>query len=251
MKKFTKLALSTLVAMSVLPSAQAETFWSDNSFSLLQGKEHSDFYSDSADNTVITLEHASGHNWGGLFMFMDRTEKNDTPDNTNTIYGEISPDISLSYLTGAELKAGPIKDVYLSGTYEYGGGATGQDDNYLYGLGLGWDVPGFKYFKTKFLYSANESIDNDYLLSVVWGYKLPIDAVDVSFDGYLDWSSAADDHESDFHFNPQLLLNVSPYLGMTKSKLEVGFEYSYWNNKYGSAFLADESVWSIMAKYHL
>ncbi|MCU4676021.1 hypothetical protein N7931_10285 [Catenovulum sp. 2E275] len=251
MKTLPKLVLSSVLATSVLPAAQAEVFWSDNSFSWLHGENHSDFYSDSAENTVITLEHASGHNWGGLFMFMDRTEKNDTADNTNTIYGEISPDVSLSYLTGSELKFGPINDVYLSGTYEYGGGATGQDDNYQYGFGLGWSVPGFKYVKTRFLYSANESTENDLMLSVVWGSVLPIDAVEISFAGYIDWSTAESDHESDFHFNPQLLLNVSPYLGMTKSKLEVGFEYSYWNNKYGSAFLADESVWSIMAKYHL
>ncbi|WAJ69826.1 DUF5020 family protein [Catenovulum adriaticum] len=247
---FKPLLISAIVSSAFFSvAAVAKPIWSDNSISFLHGQNHSDFYSDNSEQNVVTLEHVSGYNWGGLFLFVDRTEKKDTPSGfqTYSTYGEIAPDISLSYLTGSELKWGAIKDVTLSGTYEFGG----QIDNYLYGVGVDWDLPYFNRFSSKLYYASNDVTKNDIQLTLTWGYQLPIDSVEVTFDGYLDWSSARSDHKSDFHFNPQLLVNISPMVGLTNSKLEVGFEYSYWNNKYGLDILEDESVFSLMAKYHL
>ncbi|MCU4674364.1 DUF5020 family protein [Catenovulum sp. 2E275] len=249
--KFKTLLSFACMASSVVGAETviAKPIWSDNSISLLHGENHSDFYSDSSEQNVVTLEHISGYKWGGVFFFLDRTEKKDAPTGfaKYDTYGEISPDISLSYLTGSELKFGAVKDVTLSATYEFGG----QMDNFLYGVGLNWDFAAFKHFSSKLYYAANDTTKNDVQLTLVWGYQLPLEAIEVSFDGYLDWSSARSDHKADFHFNPQLLVNLSPYIGLTDSKLEAGFEYSYWKNKYGLDILEDESVFSLMVKYHL
>ncbi len=248
-KGLVRASLFSAVGLFASSSLSAAPLWSDNSISLLQGNNHVDFYSESSEQSVITLEHVSGYVWGGVFFFIDRTEKQDVPAgvDSDTTYGEISPDLSLSYLTGYDFKIASIKDVQIATTYEFGG----QMDNYLYGIGVDWDLPLFNRFSSKLYYVDNDFTKSDIQLTLTWGYSLPLESVEISFDGYLDWSSARSDHQNELHFNPQLLVNVSPYIGLTNSKLEIGFEYSYWHNKYGVAALTDESVFSLMAKYHL
>ncbi|WP_017446790.1 outer membrane protein OmpK [Gayadomonas joobiniege] len=239
-------ALTTICTLFASTGVHSEILWSDNSFSLLYGYEHVEPIDDSSDQRVLTFEHASGHDWGEFFMFFDRTTYRELTNDNNATYGEIAPDLSLTYLTGESLSAGPLKDVFISGNYEYGD----NFDNYLYGVGASWSIPGFKYAKSMLYYANNELTDDDIQLTLVWGYQLPIDGLEVSFDGYMDWSSAEADHASELHFNPQLLLNLSPLVGLQKNKLQAGIEYSYWRNKYGLDFLDSESVVSAMVKFH-
>lgn len=239
-------AISVLCTAFATTGVHGEIFWSDNSFSLLSGFEHVEPDDASSDQRVLTFEHASGHDWGEFFMFFDRTHYQKQSGDNNATYGEISPDLSLSYVSGSQLSYGPLKDVFISGNYEY----ADNFDNYLIGVGASWDIPAFKYAKSMLYYANNELTENDIQLTLVWGYQLPIDAVEVSFDGFMDWSSGESDHASELHFNPQLLVNVSPLIGLTKNTLQAGFEYSYWRNKYGLDFLKDESVFSAMVKFH-
>ncbi|MCG8610261.1 MAG: hypothetical protein MI864_06965, partial [Pseudomonadales bacterium] len=107
------------------------------------------------------------------------------------------------------------------------------------------------FFKTNISYSVNDNVKDDIQLNVGYGVPFSLGEVDFMFDGYIDWSSAESDHASDFHFNPQLRVDVGKFVGITKSKLEVGFEYSYWNNKYGVKSSDTESAFSAIVKYHL
>lgn len=73
---FKPLLISAIVSSAFFSvAAVAKPIWSDNSISFLHGQNHSDFYSDNSEQNVVTLEHVSGYNWGGLFLFVDRTEK--------------------------------------------------------------------------------------------------------------------------------------------------------------------------------
>jgi nucleoside-specific outer membrane channel protein Tsx len=250
----TKIAI-TLSLLCLANSVSAETLWSDNSISYLKNVD--DFQVlENDDVDVITFEHASGHNWGDVFFFVDRitASKDSNNGKYEETYGEASARLSLSYVTGNKLAIGPIKDLFIAGTYEHD---TGNSDgfgfgfnNQLLGFGAAWDVKGFNYLDSNVYYANNDDTDNDYQLTVAWGYPIAIGDHDVMVDGFFDWSSAADDHKADFHFNPQVRLDVGKYFGKAKF-FEVGIEYSYWHNKFGINGIDNENTVSAIVKVHL
>ena len=246
-----KTLLATTLAAGTMFSAssQAEMYWSDNSISLLYGDQYAVI---EEEQSVMTIEHASGHNWGSAFFFMDRLIGETGSKET---YSELSPRFSLSALTGEKLSFGAVKDVFIATTYESGVNSSGfAQDNYLYGVSADWDAPGFAFLQTSVYYADNENVDDDEQLTIAFGVPFSIGSLDMMFDGYLDWSTKQDDHAEDIHFNPQLKANVGKYLGITKSKLEMGIEYSYWKNKFGLKDLpidTDENAVSAIIKFHL
>jgi hypothetical protein len=46
------------------------------------------------------------------------------------------------------------------------------------------------------------------------------------------------------------LIDISQLIGLKSSKLEVGLEYLYWHNKFGSPVLPEENAMSLMLKWH-
>ncbi|NVK44195.1 MAG: DUF5020 family protein [Oceanospirillaceae bacterium] len=238
-----KKAVSVLVAACSLPlatPAAAELYWSDFSLSYLHGTEY-EVIAPNGKMDTVTFEHASGHSWGDTFLFVDRL----MPDNADSeTYGEFSPRLSLSSLSGHSLSLGPLKDVLLSGTWEFGE----SFDNYLYGLGFALNVPGFQYFNLN-LYRANNDLwDNDDQLTLTWGFPFSLGTADFLIDGFLDWSSASNSNASEMNFTPQLKWNAGKHLGFQKP-LYAGIEYSYWNNKFGIQDKVERNA-SLLLKWH-
>lgn len=69
---------------------------------------------------VFTLEHASGHNWGDVFIFADRIDAkpdNNAPTHKQT-YAEVSARLSLDYAFGFTFDSDILKDTYLAATWE-------------------------------------------------------------------------------------------------------------------------------------
>lgn len=251
------LSRTLLVASGLVVSSMtsAQTIWSSNSLTYL--KNTSDFEVLTNDDiNVFTLEHASGHNWGDAFMFVDRIDAKadeNAPTHKET-YGEVSARLSLSYAFDSKVAYGPLKDVFIAGTYEHASisepnFSTGFD-NYLIGVGTSWEIPGFAFFGADVYQANNELTDNDTQLTITYGYPITMGEHKVMIDGYIDWSSSADDHAADFHFNPQVRLDVGNYFGKPNA-VEVGIEYSYWHNKFGIAGIDDESVVSAIVKVFL
>lgn len=245
-----KTLLATCIAASFSPVAHAEKFFGGSSISLLYSDQYEAFGPSQRTDTVFTFENVTAHNWGGTFLFFDRNQGQGSNSGDDGIYGEFSPTLSLGWATGKDLGFGPIKDIHLAATYEYGGGTN--VNNYLSGFGLKWDVPGFAYLSTNFLYANNEQTKNDLQLNVNWGLPFEVASAKFLFDGYIDWSSAESDHKSDFHFNPQFKLDVGDLVGGDAGVLYAGIEYSYWNNKYGlgDAVMDTESAVSALVKFH-
>ena len=135
-KTLLTLAGATLLSMS----AQAEQFWADNSISVLQG---SDYEFTDTKVTTTTLEHVSGHSWGGVFLFVDR--HNST--NHNETYAEVSPKFTLVKMDGI------VSSINAAFTYEYGAidnqFFSASFDNYLYGVGADLNIPGLNFNKEK------------------------------------------------------------------------------------------------------
>lgn len=246
MKK-TLLTLAVASAFSI--SAQAEQFWSDNSISVLQGSDY-EFNKENEESnlTTMTLEHASGHSWGGVFAFVDRHVAGDFQET----YAEVSPSFKLAKMDGV------VSSINAAFTYESGsttGGVT--QDNYLYGVGADLKIPGMDFASATVYYVANRvgtdfgtTASNDKQITLTYG----VSSGNLALDGYIDYSF--DNNEDDgafnvdsFHFNPQITYNLGPALG-TSNKVKLGVEYSYWDNQFGQEAL-DQNAVSLILKAHL
>ncbi|GGB81222.1 ion channel protein Tsx [Marinobacterium zhoushanense] len=234
----TKTAACILTGALLSTTVSAEQLWSDFSLSYLNGSEYE---VGDDDRQVVTVEHASGHSWGDNFFFLDRL-KSSNGDTEH--YFELSPRLSLGYLTNSELSFGPVKDLLLAGTWESGEGF----DNYLAGVGVSLDVPGFRYFNVNLYHVNNELKDNDRQLTLTWGLPFELGSAEFLYDGFLDWSTEESDHAAEMNFTSQLKWNAGKLFG-TKAPVYVGVEYAHWNNKFGINGV-DERSPSLLLKWH-
>jgi len=230
--------MCALCCAAVSTGASAKQLWSDFSLSYVKGSQ---FEVVDPDQQTITVEHASGHNWGDTFFFVDRQESDDGDTST---YFEFSPRLSLGYVTGADLSLGLVKDVFLAGTWESGDGF----DNYMAGVGVSLDLPGFQYANANIYQVNNDSTSDDVMLTLTWGIPFSISDAEFLYDGFIDWSTEEDDHASETNFTSQLKWNAGKLIG-TASPVYVGIEYSHWTNKYGIEG-ADERNPSLLLKWH-
>lgn len=218
--------------------AQAEMYWSNFSLSYLQGDKYE---VGDESRQVLTVEHASGHNWGDNFFFMDHlTYDDDTVSN----YFELSPRLSLSYVSGSKMSAGILKDVFIATTWEGGD----SFNNYLYGLGVALNLPGFKYFGINLYQVNNDLWDDDEQVTFTWGVPFTLGSAEFLYDGFLDYSTSSDTNEAEMNFTSQLKWNAGKLVG-TKAPFYIGVEYAYWTNKYGIDGV-DEKNPCLLVKWH-
>ena len=142
---------SLMLAGSLLGGAPAVAGdllqWQTNSLTYLWGKN---FQVNPSIQQTLTFEHADSWKYGDNFFFLDRIFYNGKEDGNvgpNTYYGEFTPRLSLGKIFGQKFEFGPIKDVLLAMTYEFGEGDT---EAYLIGPGFDLDVPGFDFVQLNF-----------------------------------------------------------------------------------------------------
>ena len=235
--------------------------WQDNSLTYLNGI---DFKVDPPKQQTVTFEHASGWSVGDLFVFVDgikyNTEATNGAGDGHTFYGEISPRLSLGKISGADLSFGPIKDVLLAATYEFG---EDDVDSYLLGPAVDLNIPGFDYFQLNTYLRTTDGRrdgDNVWQITPVWSYTIPVGDSDLVIDGFMDWVVDNDDsYHANLHFNPQIKYDLAKAMGWGK-RFYVGVEYDYWSDKYGiddNGFVGseilggtDQSAISLLAKAH-
>ncbi|GLK91808.1 outer membrane protein OmpK [Pseudomonas turukhanskensis] len=251
--------ISLMLAGGMLVAGQSMAddllLWQDNSLTYLNGI---DFKVDPPKQQTVTFEHASGWSFGDLFVFVDGIKFNTDATNNvgdgHTYYGEISPRLSFGKVTGTDLSFGPIKDVLLAATYEFG-----EDDNesYLLGPAVDLNIPGFDYFQINTYYRETDGKRDGsgvWQVTPVWSYTVPVGNSDVVIDGFMDWVVDNDDsYHANLHFNPQIKYDLAKGLGLGK-KFYVGVEYDYWSDKYGiqdtQAFTTNQSAISLLLKAH-
>ena len=165
---------------------------------------------------MVTFEHASGHTWGGTFLFIDRLMSRDSEFGNDAMYGEFSINPTLTK------PGGFVKEVYAATQWEFGSGDNGSGgdasdgnsfNNYLVGVGVNLAVPKASYFNVVLyrrfnddqtldanlpidssnfptLRSVGQSRDDNMQLSVVWRFDFA--GGKVRFDGFLDAVTAFD-----------------------------------------------------------
>jgi len=219
-------------------SVSAEMQWSNFSLTFMKG---SNYEVGDSDRTVFTAEHTSAHSWGDNFFFIDRLN---SKDGTTESYFELAPRLSLGAFIDDGLAFGPINDILIASTWEAGQGF----DNYLYGVGLNINVPGFQYVGLNFYQVSNDLIDDDQQVTLTWGLPFSIGSAEFIYDGFVDWSSAESDHAAEMNFTSQLKWNVGKLVGI-ESAVYVGVEYVNWTNKFGIEGV-DEHNPNLMAQWH-
>ena len=244
---FTKLALATTMTVTA-GAASAETFFYDNSVSVLYGQ---DYEVGDSDRAVVTFEHFSAHSWGDIFVFADRLmdqgkdNEQNLGDGTET-YIEVAPRFKVS-----DFDAGFVKNVYVATTWEM----SEAEDNLLVGLGTDFNVPGFQNLSLNAYQRLNDNYENNYQTTLVWGVPFAIAGQNFMFDGFWDWATATDEDNkaATSNFTYQLKWDAAQALG-TDNKVYVGIEHATWDNKFAiehsSGFDTKENVVSALVKVH-
>jgi len=258
-----RIASSLLLGSSLLATLPAHAgewlLWHGESLTYLYGK---DFKVNPDIQQTITFEHANKWKYGDTFMFVDKifyNGKADASKGVTTYYGEFSPRLSFGKIFDHKLAFGPVKDVLLAMTYEFGEGDT---ESYLIGPGFDLDIPGFDYFQLNFYQRTTDGSragDNVWQITPVWSYTIPVGSSDILIDGFMDWVVDNDEnrrgeYHANLHFNPQVKYDLGKALHLGDKQLYVGFEYDYWKNKYGikdsDGFTTDQNTASFLVKVH-
>lgn len=266
--------------------AEGAFLWQDTSLSYLYGSnfQRMNFNGEEQrSQSTFTLENASGWTWGDTFFFLDYIDADnsqargsnfgnlDIDEKNNFYYMEFSPRVSLSWLTGQDLSVGPIKDVKAAFTYEKGNGGPGTE-NYLYGIGLDWDAPGFAFLQTNlYRVKINNNIFFDHdgqasdkgngyttQLTVAGAYPFAIGDQSFVVDGYVDWRAPSKDAgtQTSVGSSIQIKWDAGKALFGEERKLYVGTELNMWHNKYGvkpidgSTDGFDQTAVQALVKYH-
>lgn len=266
--------------------AEGAFLWQDTSLSYLYGSNFQRLNfngEEQRSQTTFSFENASGWTWGDTFFFLDYIDADnaqargsnfgnlDVDEKNSFYYMEFSPRVSLSWLTGQDLSVGPIKDVKAAFTYEKGNGGPGTE-NYLYGIGLDWDAPGFAYLQTNlYRVKINNHIffDHDFnasdagngyttQLTVAGAYPFAIGEQSFVVDGFIDWRAPS--HEANTQTSVgssiQIKWDAGKALFGEERKLYVGTELNMWHNKYGikpidgSTDGFDQTAVQALVKYH-
>jgi nucleoside-specific outer membrane channel protein Tsx len=280
------LALSAGLLVAQGTVAGDMLYWQDNSLSYLYGSNFQRLNFNEGEQrsqTTFTFEHASGWKWGDLFYFADYIKADNQQargsnfanlkvrEKDSFYYMEFSPRISLSWLTGQDLSAGPLKDVYAAFTFEHGNGGPGTE-NYLYGIGTSWNAPGFKYLNANlYAVKVNNHIffDHDfkasdkgnghtYQLTVSAAYPFAIGEQRFVVDGFVDWRAPSKDAgtQTSVGSSIQVKWDAGKSLFGDEGKLYVGTEVNMWHNKYGikpidgSTSGFDQTAVQALVKYH-
>lgn len=239
------LAAGLALLGAAAPASAVEMQWQDTDLTYIAGGR---FEVLPEHQQTLTLEHASGWSFGDLFAFVDLTRFNAGRGNTN--YGELSPRFSYAKLSGNAVQAGPVRDVLLATTLEFG---KGDVETLLAGPGFDLAIPGFDFFQLNVYrrFPLHGQDGRTIQVTPVWA----VTSGRWRFDGFIDWNIDSDGrYASNWHFNPQLKYDLGKSFGWHDRALQVGFEYSYWKNKFGirdsAGFRTNESALSVIAQAH-
>lgn len=221
------------------------------------------------EKLTMTLEHIQFWEYGSVFFYYDITEPFSTNrGDSSQFFGGISPTFSLTKMTGREWKWGIIQDVSIRLELENGSG-YGQNNfrNYFYGLQYDLKVPGFDFFSVNTVLRDNPlsrgvGVQLGAFWQMTWDYGPWSKFKFMGFVAASPWDGDIDPElESDQPFSPskrgrylttqpQFLWDIGYGLTGKPDRIEAGFEYAYFLNRYQLKD-KDEKVLQVMIKFTL
>lgn len=234
--KFSSLLLTLLFSIHL-----SAAHFHNPSISYLYGDN---FKVEAEKQQAITFEYATAWDYFDLFMFVDF--KDYSPSGSGR-YGEFSPRLKLYEFDKTSL----LKKITFASTFERG---KNDVETNLFGIGLDFNSTHFKYLTANFYRRDDSNKDgHGWQLTTTWNYSNQIFNLPITIDGYIDWVFSSNEINENFHFNPQIKLDMKKLLGGSKQWF-VGVEYDYWQNKYGikdsPSFHSNQNTFSLLAKVH-
>lgn len=224
---FKKLFISGLLALSSSWSAD----WSKTQLEVFYGDGYQ--LGEEVRNT-FSWTHASSNSYGGNFFFFDVEQG--VEGGTLATYGEWTPKVMLSKLTGSTLDMAILKDVGLTGTLEV---PSGNRITHLAGLNIALDIPGFAFLDISPFVRDNSGLPGStYQITAAWLMPIELGGLSASFSGFLDYTGDEGDQDqgkfssSYLHTQPALFVDVGKWMGHPQL-FQLGVEYKYWKNKFG------------------
>lgn len=250
MKPASRLIRTIRLLLSCAPlacgAAQAAD-WSSTELAYKYGRLNAPtFAGGGAANThTVTLQHASGWDFGDVFLFVDSLHDNRRDGfNDGDLYGEMYVNFSASKLTGKQVGIGPIKDVGL--LLGLNAGADAKVRKYLPGIRLSWDAPGFAFLNSDLTLYLDDSAGiarggapketGSSMLDINWARPFDIGAQSFSFEGHMEYIAS---RRNEFgaplgHWvlaQPQLRWDAGKAWYGKPGRLHLGIAWQYWRNK--------------------
>lgn len=254
------------MGLALLTGGGQAADWSTTELHLQRGRlDAPDFAGGgSADTTVVTLQHASGWQYGEQFVFIDYLD-DDRADgfNDQDLYGELYASISLGAVSGRDLGAGPLTDVGLLGGVNFG--ADADVVKYLPGIRLSWSAPGFTFLNTDVTAYIDGSggvrgggapaEDDSFMVDVNWAYPFSYRGHQFSIEGHVEYIGERTNELGEevswwILGQPQFRYDIGQSLLGSPERLYIGVEWQFWINKLGDAG-TDENAPQLLAVWRL
>lgn len=208
------LSLAGALALPFLPRTGAAQGYHAENVQLLRGTRFHDAATGSAtrDGTMstVTLESLAGWKYGDSFFFVDLASGDfaDGPAGRHRMYGEWSPRLSLSRITGRSLRLGPVADLLLAASVDRGGDGFAANS---VGIGTDLRIPGVQVAQLQ-LYRRKDNFNAaTWQATAVWGSSVRTGAIAWRLAGFADVGGT--DAGTDVMTQPQLLLDLGAVRG--------------------------------------
>lgn len=154
--------------------------------------------------------------YGYVDLFNPTERDSSDKSNSDKMFMKFAPRVSIDALTGKDLSFGPVKEVYFSTLFNWGGGHGDFNPNAsFWGVGADVEIPwlGKTGMNLYGLYDLNKKDWNGYQFSANW-FK-PFYFFDnksfLSFQGYVDYQFGAD---KEYHGGEQATNGGATFLGL-------------------------------------
>ena len=255
--------LAAAASLSLLTQTGFAADWSDTEVQILHGNEYHDNGNDTdISKTLVTIQHASGYEYGRNFFFVDTYKSGSNDENSTEIYGEFYSTLSMGKTAGFKTEPGSlIKDLGLTAGINYGTKNSSFRPNpsvLLLGPTIHLNVPGFTFFNVDVLayrdsgnYRSNGGgklcgeTATTYQVTPAWKLPFSLGSESFSFEGFVDFIGSHGTCATQLLAQPQLRWDVGQHF--TKpNRVYLGFEYQYWNNKFGIQDRKDNLIQMMM-----
>lgn len=234
------------------------------SVSLLKGNGFRDDLGYRHDKTTLTIENFSIWEYGTVFFYYDITEpttKEADQNFSNQFFGGISPTFSLSKMTGKDWSWKFVRDVSIRLELENGSGNGDFNfQTYFYGFQFDLAVPGFDFVSFNTVLRDDPSVPGmGVQLGTFWQTSWDFGRWNrYKFTGFIatsPWDGNQNSKKNPFFAkkgrflssSPQFLYDLGYGLFGKQDRLEVGFEWAYYVNRFQQKN-KDESVIQYMTK---
>ena len=259
--------LAVLAGICALPVQALD--WSDNAIDWRYGKNFREpFNNQDIAKNIFTLTHVDGYQYGGNYLSVNMLVS-DSKDPASATTTSGSRDLFIVYrhtldigkISGNAIKLGPVRGAGITAGFDFDNkadvGYNSKKRMLVLGPTLMMDVPGHLNISLLAAWESNNPsasagapfippypghryyFNTHPMLSADWG--IPLGTLPWSFEGYANFIAAKGKDETGNDTVPetiidmQIMYDICSAMNCAKRSFRAGFEYWYWDNKFGNS----------------